>query len=215
MITPTRAVSWHCGTWACINILNYFYGTNFWFKDTFDIETLIQFGAFDWDIRPSEFDLCRFLIRLWFYIEVYSTATKWDYQLFIEDPDMHSKIHNYTPYPAVSIKKGIECYKELLSSEKFKLHEWYTLDSIEKVPENLPGVKQMLLFWVDRFILYNEENSDWLHWWHILASLYDKESKQIHLLETYPEWKIINKSMEDIISSSPWDTFSIIIIYQQ
>lgn len=69
---PTRAIPSHCGTGACMNILNYFWDTTFGSKDTLDVETMIRFGYFDWSGRPSEMEILLFLAQMGFQIEIYT-----------------------------------------------------------------------------------------------------------------------------------------------
>lgn len=71
-LSPIAAINDHCGTGACMNILNYFWGTTFSLKDTLDVETMIRFGHFDWNERPAETEILYFLAQLGFKIELYS-----------------------------------------------------------------------------------------------------------------------------------------------
>lgn len=86
---PVKAVWSYCGTWTVMNILNYFWWTTFWVKDTFDVETLIQLWHFDWDERPSETEISYFLCQMNFKVEEFIKVEKWDRDFYFENPEEH------------------------------------------------------------------------------------------------------------------------------
>lgn len=69
-----KATAGCCGTGATMNILNYFYNTNFGITDTDNIKKLIRFGKFQTNHEPSEFEIVLFLAENNFKINYFSES---------------------------------------------------------------------------------------------------------------------------------------------
>lgn len=110
-----------------MNILNYFWGTTFGLKDTFDIETMIRFGHFDWSERPGESEIGYFLAQMNFRIEIYTQAVG-DWDLYLDDPVVHQQKHGYTPYPLVNENHSHMISKKLRNHPNVSLYEDPTYD---------------------------------------------------------------------------------------
>lgn len=82
-----KATAGHCGTGAAMNILNFFWGTDFDIQDTKNIETMIRFGIYHKAHRPSEFEIALFLAENHFQVEYFSSAHPGDFAFFTSDPE--------------------------------------------------------------------------------------------------------------------------------
>lgn len=199
--TPVRAVWWHCWTWAVMNILNYFWWTTFWVKDTFDIETFIQFWHFDWNERPSESEISYFLCKMNFKIEEFVKVEKWDRELFFKDPEEHQKKHWYISYPLVNWNRDFEISKKLHNHKNYFLTEGLDLD-IKKIIEKYDDSKHLFLIWLDYNLIYW---TNFEHWWHLIVSpWFDKETWKIILAETSPIWELFYKDFEEVKKAMIW-----------
>lgn len=202
--TPVRAVWWHCWTGAVMNILNYFWWTTFWLKDTFDVETLIQFWHFDWNERPSEAEICYFLCQMNFKIEEFIKIENWDREFYFKNPKEHQKKHWYISYPLLDLNRVFEKSKLLHNHRNYFLEENLDLD-IEKIIKKYDDSKHLFLFWLDYNVLYW---TNFEHWWHLVISTwFDKKTWKIILAETSPFWEFIYKDFEEVrkaMSSVSW-----------
>lgn len=193
---PVSAISSHCWTWALMNILNYFWGTTFWLKDTYDVEVLARLWHFDWNERPSEIDIYYFLCQMNFKVEEFINSDKWDFELFVKDNKSHQEKFWYIPHELVNIDSSINIAKKLLNHENYFLNEDKNLN-IENIIKEKSDWKHMFMFWLDYNKLYWIE--DWKVEWHIMASIwFEKWNEKISLIETSPVWKIVYKTYEEL-----------------
>lgn len=206
--TPVRAIWSHCWTWAVMNILNYFWWTTFWVKDTFDVETLIQLWHFDWNRRPSESEIWYFLCQMNFKVEEFVKVEKWDRELFLKDPKAHQEKYWYTYYPLVDIDEHIKKMKLLNNHKNYSLIEWIDVD-IRKIIEEKSSSKTLFITWFNYNKLYG---TDFPHWWHIVVSpWFDKKSWKIILAETSPNWELAYKDFEEVLDAMEWYEFIMVI----
>lgn len=205
------AVCSHCWAWALMNILNYFWWTTFWLKDTFDVEILSRFWHFDWEERVSETEICYFLAKMNFKIEEYSSASKWYLNLFIEKTEEHQKKHWYIPHYQVDMNRTVECMKNLINSKNYTIFE--EVENIKDIILKKSDGNHMFLFWLDYNNLYWINNGSVE--WHIMASIwFEKWNEKISLIDTCPRWEIIYKTYEELVDSikSIWSSVWVIVI---
>lgn len=201
-LTPVRAIGSHCGTGACMNILNYFWGTTFALKDTFDIETMIRFGHFDWSERPGESEIGYFLAQMNFRIEIYTQAVG-DWDPYLDDPVTHQQKHGYTPHSMVDMDRAHMISQKLRHHPNVSLYEDPTYDITSIIRAHSDG-KHMFLFGLDGYIIHNtkkpetEKDSG-----HIMASVgyISPESDKIGLIETAPAAEVIQRTYEEILAA--------------
>ena len=197
-LSPVRAISEHCGTGACMNVLNYFWGTTFDLKDTLDIETMIRFGHFEWNERPAETDIIYFLAQMGFKIEVFSRDIG-DWSIYLSDPKLHQEKHGYTSHPLVDTELGLLTAKKLAMHPNYILVEDSSLN-IASVIKSMSDWKHMFLFGLDRNVIDRTESTDNSVNWHIMSSMgyTSLESDKIWLIETSPAAEIIERTYEEI-----------------
>ncbi len=185
--SPARAVSWYCGTGATMNILNYFWWTNFWLKDTFDVQTLIRFGLFDWNERPTEFEIALFLATMNFSVEYFSMKSPGDLEYSIKDPEAHQKVEWYKLFPFMNAESDKKAITKFIDHPNCKIIESTHLDIIKIIKERSDN-QHMFLFMPDYFLLHNKENPNNKHGGHIVASpWYNKLTGEIDIFESTPE----------------------------
>lgn len=185
-----------------MNILNYFWGTTFALKDTFDIETMIRFGHFDWSERPGESEIGYFLAQMNFRIEIYTQAVG-DWDLYLDDPVVHQQKHGYTPYPLVNEDHSHMISKKLRNHPNVSLYEDPTYDIPSIIRAHSDG-KHMFLFGLNYYLLYgNGTEKEPGEGGHIMTSLgyISPESDKIGLIETAPAAEVIERTYEEILKA--------------
>ncbi|PZM82193.1 hypothetical protein DLH72_04235 [Candidatus Gracilibacteria bacterium] len=206
--TPVRAIGSHCGTGAVMNILNYFWGTTFGVKDTFDVETLIQLGYFDWNRRPSESEIGYFLCQMNFKVKEFVKAEKGDRKLFLKDPKAHQEKYGYTYYPLVDIDEHIKKMKLLNNHKNYSLIEGIDVD-IRKIIEEKSSSKSLFILGFNYNKLYG---TDFPHGGHIVVSPgFDKKSGKIILAETSPNGELVYKDFEEVLDAMEGYEFVMVI----
>ena len=201
---PTRAIYSHCGTGACMNILNYFWDTTFGSKDTLDVETMIRFGYFDWNGRPSEMEILLFLAQMGFDIEIY-TQFLGQYDLLVRDPIAHATYFGYEPYPLVSTDRNRIAVEKILNHSNVKFIEDETLNLPEIMRKKSDG-DYLFLIGLDGYKIHNREKPEGEHGGHIMMSTgyISTESDLIRLYETSPA-SMIDRTVREIANAQDID----------
>ena len=202
-VYPTPAIYFHCGTWATMNILNYFWWTTFGYKDTYDVETMIRFWHFSENERPNEDEICYFLAQMNFKVEFYSKSS-WendeDFELYLNDRKKHQEKYWYEIPSIINMETSTKALKNLINHKNYT----YTFDEnldLEKLIREKSDWKHMFLFWLDWYKLYWIEDHEWFSW-HIVASIgYEGENDKLSIIETSPWWEIFYKSYEEIVDA--------------
>ncbi len=213
-----KATAWCCGTGATMNILNYFYGSNFSLHDTDNIKKMIRFGKSEENMQPSEFEIALFLAKNNFKIQYYSPSEQWDFELLATNSKKHQEKYNYEFFPLMDVDSHLQAISELFSCKNFSLFEWENQD-FRKIIEQHSDNKHCFIFMPDYFLIHNFPNPENRNGWHIMMSTgFDNNSWKIQLFESTPNTPdalfqnnpdYIFRTFEELQNCMYWDFFII------
>lgn len=113
-----------------MGMINYFYGTHFGTKDTYDLVTLMKFGNRDWEMNYNitSYDVGYFLARMHFEITYFDGVHSGTNDEFAENPEKIVEEKNISVYPAVHLEYTENLYYKLKNEENVIFMEDPELD---------------------------------------------------------------------------------------
>lgn len=152
-----------------MGVLNYYFKTSFWTKDTHDIIAISKFWF--WDFYNNwvldTYNIWYFLARLNFKITYYS-QDEWWFEDFAKNHILYCKKRDITAIDGYNFDDSIRFYDFLKQEKNVSFVENKNFDLFELV-KHKQHRSVLFLLWLDYYTLRNEpRNSNFPHWWHFV-----------------------------------------------
>lgn len=210
-------VQWYCGVGCLMGILNYFFMTSFWTKDTFDIATLAKFWEFDFqnNYNVDDYNIAYFLAKMNFKISLFSSLLG-SFEDFWKDPIAFFKKNNINYYPEINLDDSVNVYKKMKSEKNITFIENEKFDIFELI-KHKQNRSTLFLLGGDYYVLRWEKRPEGVnHSGHFVVCSWIKEEKFI-IHDPGPdikmEYLVEKETLYKAIKYYGWDLYCIMIEY--
>lgn len=144
-----------CWTGCVMSVLNYFFGTSFWTKDTLDIISLVKGWMYNGSDVIDEMEIAIFFYKLWLKISMY-WYSKNELQKYINDPKQYLANKNISYHENICFIDSVKAAQSILDSNDINLVDITSKSMYQVISENQKKNTVFMVWW-DYYALRSEE----------------------------------------------------------